>query len=153
MRACPKSALRACLKQAVRACPKSVLRACPKSALRACPKSAFREMLAELHQQPSPPAELFLQAVFASAELQMRADQEHHVPWNRHFLACLRRTMETPLLAVAKAVNTNPHYQQFSSPDPPEVSLESEQSWPPLPVLLLLDSTNQLIARELRPDT
>jgi hypothetical protein len=48
--------------------------------------------------------------------------------------------LETPLLAGASAVNTNPHNQQFSSPNPPEVSLGSEQSWPPLPVLLLLYS-------------
>jgi hypothetical protein len=102
--------------------------------------AAHYEMLAELHQQPSPPAESFLQAVFASAERQLRAGKEHHVPWNRHFLACLQRTLETPLLAGARAVNTNPHYHHFSSPDPPEVTLGSEQSWPPLPVLLLLDS-------------
>jgi hypothetical protein len=37
-------------------------------------------------------------------------------------------------------VNTNPRYHHFSSPDPPEVSLGSEQCWPPLPVLLLLDA-------------
>jgi hypothetical protein len=61
----------------------------------------------------------------------------HDVPWNRH---CLRSTLGTPLLAGARAVNTNPHYHHFSFPDPPEVSLGSEQSWPPLPVLLLLDS-------------
>jgi hypothetical protein len=59
--------------------------------------AAHYEMLAELHQQPFPPSESFLQAVFASAERQLRADQEHHVPWNRHFLACLRHTLETPL--------------------------------------------------------
>ena len=35
--------------------------------------AAHYEMLAELHQQPSPPAESFLQAVFASAERQLRA--------------------------------------------------------------------------------
>jgi hypothetical protein len=71
-------------------------------------EAAHYEMLAELHQKPSPFAESFLQAVFASAERQLRADQEHHVPWNRHFLACLRRTLETPLLAGARAVNTAP---------------------------------------------
>ena len=102
--------------------------------------AAHYEMLAELHQQPSSPDESFLEAVFACAERQFRADLEHHVPWNRHFLACLQRTLGISLLAGARAVNTNPHYQYFSSPDPLDVSLGSEQSWPPVPVLLLLDS-------------
>jgi hypothetical protein len=107
--------------------------------------AAHYEMLAELHQQPSPPAESFLQAVFASAERQFRPDQEHYVPWNMHFLACLWRTLGTLLLAGARAVNTNPHYQHFSSPEPPEVSLGSEQSWPPLLSFNSSTLTNKLI--------
>ena len=102
--------------------------------------AAHYEMLAELHQQPSPPEESFLEAIFACAERQFRADLEHQVPWNRHFLAYLQRTLGISLLAGARAVNTNPHYQHFSSPDPLDVKLGSEQSWPPVPVLLLLDS-------------
>jgi hypothetical protein len=61
--------------------------------------AAHYEMLAELHQQPSPPEESFLEAVFACAERQFRADLEHQVPWNRHFLACLQRTLGISLLA------------------------------------------------------
>ena len=97
-------------------------------------------MLADLHKQPSPPDESFLQAVLASDERQRSADLEHHVPWNRHFLTCLRYTLGATLVAGARAVNFNPHFQYFSSPDPSDSRLGSEQCWPPAPVLLLLDS-------------
>jgi len=102
--------------------------------------AAQYEMLADLHKQPSPPDESFLQAVLASGERQRSADLEHYVPWNRHFLTCLRYTLGATLVAGARAVNFNPHFQYFSSPDPSDSRLGSEQCWPPAPVLLLLDS-------------
>jgi hypothetical protein len=45
----------------------------------------------------------------------------------------------TPLLAGARAVNINSQNQHFPSPDPLalDISLGSEQSWPPFSVLLL----------------
>jgi hypothetical protein len=71
-------------------------------------------MLAELHQQLSPPAESFLQAVMLSGERQRNADLKHHVPWNRHFLACLRYTLGFTLLAGARTLT-----RTFSTSHPP----------------------------------
>jgi hypothetical protein len=62
------------------------------------------------------------------------------MPLNLHFLACLPHTLEAPLLAGARAANFNPHFQHFSSRELSDASSGSEQSRPPVPVLLCLDS-------------
>jgi hypothetical protein len=80
-----------------------------------------------------------MQNVVASCHSQEMADDEYYVPWSRHLLACLRRTLAVDFIVGTRAVVSNPHYKHFFSPIETDSSLGALTGWPPQPALLLLD--------------
>ena len=68
------------------------------------------------------------------------ADMKYHVPWSRHLLACLLYALGTTLLVGARAVNFNPRFHYFSSPDFTDSELAALHCWPAASALLLPDS-------------
>ena len=59
--------------------------------------------------------ERFLSAMQSSFFAKQTADFNHHVPWSRHLLSCLRGILGADLLIGARAVVLNPHFQHFWS--------------------------------------
>jgi len=96
-------------------------------------------MLTDTANQGVVPSESFMQNVVASCHSQEMADDEYYVPWSRHLLACLRRTLAVDFIVGTRAVVSNPHYKHFFSPIETDSLLGAVTDWPPQPALLLLD--------------
>jgi hypothetical protein len=96
-------------------------------------------MLTDTANQGVVPSESFMQNVVASCHSQEMADDEYYVPWSRHLLACLRRTLAVDFIVGTRAVVSNPHYKHFFSPIETDSSLGAVTDWQQQPALLLLD--------------
>jgi len=68
--------------------------------------------------QPVPATEHFLRTLRMACAAQVQADLNYQVHWSRHLLACLRQITGAELLVGASAVNYNPHFSYFFSPNP-----------------------------------
>ena len=97
-------------------------------------------MLIAHHCQGTAPPVSVLESLAASCRSQDQADIDHHIPWSRHLLACLRRVLKVELLVGARAVVYNPHFPHFVSPDAGDSSFGAATQWPVQPALILLDS-------------
>ena len=102
--------------------------------------AAHYGMLIGLQGSTAVPTTQHLQAIQSSYLAQRQADLEYHVPWSRHLLACLHHALALDLLVGARAVNFNPHFQYYASPDQADTALGAVHQWPTVPALLLLDS-------------
>ena len=86
------------------------------------------------------PVDIFMQAIVQSCNAQRMADCAHHVPWSRHFLACLQIHTNTTLLIGARAVTWNPYFSTIHAMEDPEIILGAVKEWTDEAALLLLDS-------------
>ena len=80
-----------------------------------------------------------LDAISKSCVSQRIADQSYAVPWSRHLLACLHKLTAAKVLVGARAVVWNPHFPEFSSPDPNDTIFGSVSDVRSTSCLVILD--------------
>ncbi len=86
-------------------------------------------------------SKIFLRHLRASCLAQQLAVADGQVHWSQHLLARLRRIKGAELLIGVLAVLYNPHFQHFVSPFAGDQWLgATQEEWPQVPALLLLDS-------------